>query len=247
MVGHRRPQQYAGSSGLPIASPGDIYGGDGLQDLVVRVGGKLWVYPGDGYGAVNIDKRREILLPAGAPAPADLTQIVAAGDATGDGLTDFFATVGDALWVFSGYNGASINKATLLSSSAWTPRDIVTAQDISGAGITDLVYRTDVSSKLLLRRGIAASTGGVDLNSLAAAANSAGGVDTEYGSAGWSSTSIPHLIGTPDANGDAIPDVWTVRSDGSVRFYPGGRTVLPGSGTEIIGTASYWKTRIGIG
>ncbi|MYZ36124.1 MULTISPECIES: DNRLRE domain-containing protein [unclassified Streptomyces] len=233
--------------GALITHNGDIYGGDGLQDLVVRVGGKLWVYPGDGYGAVNIDNRREILLPPGAPSPADLTQIVAAGDATEDGLTDFFATVGDALWVFTGYNGASIDKATRLSSSAWTERDIVTAQDISGDGITDLVYRTDATGRLLLRKGIAASGGGVDLGSLASAANSAGGVDIEYGSVGWSSTSIPHLIGTPDANGDAIPDIWTVRSDGSVRFYAGGRAVLSGSGTEIIGTTSYWKTRIGIG
>ncbi|WP_411098693.1 DNRLRE domain-containing protein [Streptomyces sp. x-45] len=233
--------------GALITHNGDVYGGDGLQDLVVRVGGRLWVYPGDGYGAVNVDKRREILLPAGAPAPADLTQIVAAGDATGDGLTDFFATVGDALWVFTGYNGASMDKATRLSSSPWTERDIVTVQDVSGDGVTDLVYRTDVTGRLLLRKGIAASGGGVDLTSLAAAVNSAGGVDTEYGASGWGSGSIPHLIGTPDVNGDAIPDIWTVRSDGSVRFYAGGRTVLAGSGTQIIGAASYWKTRIAIG
>ncbi|MGW0698362.1 hypothetical protein ACWD0A_03300 [Streptomyces sp. NPDC002867] len=89
--------------------------------------------------------------------------------------------------------------------------------------------------------------GGVELTSLAAAVNSAGGVDTEYGASGWSSASIPHLIGTPDVNGDAIPDIRTVRSDGSVRFYAGSRTALSGSGTEIIGAASYWKTRIGIG
>lgn len=64
---------YAGApsghfTGALITHNGDIYGGDGLQDLVVRVGGRLWVYPGDGYGAVNIDKRVEILLPEGLPA-----------------------------------------------------------------------------------------------------------------------------------------------------------------------------------
>ncbi|WP_169796072.1 hypothetical protein [Streptomyces hirsutus] len=51
----------------------------------------------------------------------------------------------------------------------------------------------------------------------------------------------------PDANGDSVPDVWTVRSDGPVRCYAGGRTVLSGSGTEIIAPASHWKTRIAIG
>ncbi|MET7599953.1 DNRLRE domain-containing protein [Streptomyces sp. NPDC005481] len=233
--------------GALITHNGDIYGGDGLQDLVVRVGGKLWVYPGDGYGAVNVDKRREILLPEGAPSPADFRQIIAAGDATGDGRTDFFATVGDALWVFTGYHGATIDQATRLSGSAWTERDIVTAQDISGDGVTDLVYRTDISSRLLLRKGIAASGGGVSLTSLGSAANSSGGVDTEYGASGWSRAGIPLLIGTPDVNGDNIPDVWTVHANGSVRFYAGGRTALSGSGTEIIAPASYWKTRIAIG
>ncbi|MEV5457925.1 DNRLRE domain-containing protein [Streptomyces cellulosae] len=230
-----------------ITHNGDIYGGDGLQDLIVRVGGKLWVYPGDGYGAVDIDRRVEILLPDNAPSPASLTQIVSAGDATGDGRTDFFATVGEEIWAFTGYHGASIDKAIRLSSTPWADRDIVTVADISGDGVTDLVYRTDVSGRLLFRKGIKAAAGGTDLTSLASAANSADGVDAVYGSSGWGSSSIYLLIGTPDANGDAIPDIWTARTDGTVRFYAGGRTVLSGSGTEIIGTASYWKTRIAIG
>ncbi|MBT1091911.1 DNRLRE domain-containing protein [Streptomyces sp. Tu102] len=233
--------------GALITHNGDIYGGDGLQDLLVRLGDKLWVYPGDGYGAVNIDRRVEILLPANAPSPASLTQIVSAGDATGDGRTDFIATSGDTLWAFTGYHGATIDQAIRLSASAWTDRDIVTVADISGDGVTDLLYRSDSSARLLLRKGIKASGGGTDLSSLSSAANSADGVDAIYGSAGWGSSSIYLLMGTPDANGDAIPDIWTVHTDGTVRFYAGSRTALSGSGTEIIGTASYWKTRLAIG
>ncbi|MDX3516520.1 DNRLRE domain-containing protein [Streptomyces scabiei] len=233
--------------GALITHNGDIYGGDGLQDLVVRVGGRLWVYPGDGYGAVNIDKRVEILLPEGAPSPASLTQIVSTGDATGDGRTDFFATAGDELWALTGYHGATIDQAIRLSASAWTERDIVTVLDITGDGVTDMVYRADVHSQLMLRKGKAASGGGTDLDSLSSGADSSGGTDLEYGSAGWSVANVPLLIGTPDANGDGVPDIWTVRADGSVRFYAGGKTVLSGSGTEIIAPASYWKTRIAIG
>ncbi|MFD5780694.1 DNRLRE domain-containing protein [Streptomyces sp. NPDC126933] len=233
--------------GALITHNGDIYGGDGLQDLVARVDGKLWVYPGDGYGAVNIDKRREILLPAEAPDPSTFSQIVSAGDATGDSKADFFVTVGDALWVLTGYNGATIEQATRLSSSSWTERDIVTAQDITGDGVTDLLYRTDVTGRLLLRTGIKAASGGVDFNTLAAAANSAGGLDTPYGASGWSSTAVPHILGTPDTNGDSIPDIWTVPSNGSVRLYLGSRTALSGNGSEIIGTYSWWKTRQTIG
>ncbi|KUN38615.1 hypothetical protein AQJ30_13825 [Streptomyces longwoodensis] len=233
--------------GALIAHNGDIYGGDGLQDLVVRLGDKLWVYPGDGYGAFNIDRRVEILLPSNAPSPASLTQMVSAGDATGDGRTDFFATMGDELWAFTGYHGATIDQAIRLSSVSWTERDIVDVADISGDGVTDMVYRTDVSGRLLFRKGIKASSGGTDLNSLAAAANSADGEDSVYGGSGWGSSNIYLLIGTPDANGDSIPDIWTVHTNGTVRFYPGSRTALSGSGTEIIGTVSYWKTRIAIG
>lgn len=244
-VGHFR--------GSLITHNGDITGGDGLQDLVVRVGGKLWVYPGDGYGAVNIDKRLEILLPAGAPSPAAMTQIVSAGDATGDGRTDFFATVAsgttEELWALTGYHGSTIDQATrLITSDAWLDRDIVTVQDVSGDGVTDLVYRTDTSGRLILRKGVAASGGGVDLNSLALSGNSSGGADTEYGATGWSSSSVPHLMGTPDVNGDSVPDMWGVRSDGSVVFYPGGRaTVVSGAEIQVVGANLAWLARIDIG
>ncbi|MEU1401912.1 DNRLRE domain-containing protein [Streptomyces sp. NPDC005728] len=237
--------------GALITHNGDIYGGDGLQDLVVRVGGKLWVYPGDGYGAVNADKRREILLPDGAPSPADFTQIMSAGDATGDSRSDFFATVkngtDDELWVFTGYHGATVDQVVRLSASAWKDRDLVTAQDISGDGVTDLLYRSNTSGRLWLRKGITDGKGGVDLDSLTYGVNSAGGADTEYAASGWLTSDVPLLIGIPSANGDTIPDIWAVRSDGSVRFYPGGKTTLSSSGTEVIPPRDYWKTRIAIG
>jgi hypothetical protein len=146
----------------------------------------------------------------------------------------------------TGYHGATVDQAVRLSSSAWKERDLVVTQDVSGDGVTDLVYRSDVSGKLWLRRGIAAS-GGVNLNSLATAAGSSGGEDNEYGASGWSSSAMPHLMGTPSANGDTVPDIWAVLADGSVRFHAGSKTTLSGSGTKVIARADYWKTRIGIG
>ncbi|MFE0509507.1 DNRLRE domain-containing protein [Streptomyces sp. NPDC058964] len=233
-----------------IAHHGDVNGGDGLQDLIAVREGRLWVYPGDGYGAVDIGKRHEILLPDGAPDPATITQIVSAGDATGDGRPDFFLTVGDAMWVLTGYNGATVDTARRLSGSAWSDRDFVTAQDVSGDGVTDFVYRSDVSGRLLLRKGIKdTAAGGVDLDSLASAAASSGGADTEYGASGWGSSNIRLLFGTPDANGDGIPDIWALKADGTVRFYAGSRTVLSGSGTEIVGNGDGvgWKNKLAIG
>ncbi|MET9735171.1 hypothetical protein ABZZ79_32405 [Streptomyces sp. NPDC006458] len=119
-------------------------------------------------------------------------------------------------------------------------------QDVSGDGVTDLVFRGDTTGQLKLRKGIA-ENGGVRLSSLASSAGSTDGVDSVYGSSGWTAASIPILIGTPDANGDAIPDIWTVRADGSVRFYTGSRTALAGAGTEIVPSNSYWAKRTSIG
>ncbi|MFI9114114.1 DNRLRE domain-containing protein [Streptomyces venezuelae] len=221
-----------------ITHNGDFYGGDGLQDLIARVGGKLWVYPGDGYGAVNINKRREILLPGNAPAPAALSQILATGDITGDGLPDMFATAGEQLWAFIGYTGAAFSEARMLTSAPWASRDVVSVSDIGGDGVPDLLFRSEeVGRGLLLRHGKPGTGGGVDLNSLAAAANSKTGQDEVYGTGGWAAASIPMIAGTPDANGDNIPDLWAVKSDGKLYFYPGGRAA---HGTPFMAGEGGW-------
>lgn len=235
-----------------ITHNGDVYGADGMQDLIARKDGKLWVYPGDGYGAVNIDERQEILLPPNAPDPADYRQIMAAGDATGDGKPDFFVTSGSEFWMFTGYNGALVEQATRLSTSAWTDRDLVTAQDVNKDGVADVIYRNHTEGKLFLRLGKPDPDGGVDPSSLAAAANSAspGGVDITYGTAGWQRENVRLLFGTPDANGDGIPDVWTIAKDGAVRFYAGKADSLPGGGTVIIANTAGsigWTQKMAIG
>ncbi|MGW4236995.1 FG-GAP repeat domain-containing protein [Streptomyces sp. NPDC004749] len=185
--------------------------------------------------------------PGGGPDPGTFTQIVSAGDATGDGQADFFVTVGDALWVLTGYNGATVDRATRLSAASWANRDVVTVQDITGDGVTDLLYRTDETGRLLLRGGIKAASGGVDFASLATAGGSAGGGDTQYGASGWSSGAVPFILGTPDANGDSVPDIWAVQAGGSVRFHAGSRSALSGNGTEVVGAATWWKTRQAVG
>ncbi|WP_411112299.1 DNRLRE domain-containing protein [Streptomyces sp. c-19] len=216
-------------SGALITHNGDFYGGDGLQDLIAGVGGKFWVYPGDGYGAVNTTKRRELLLPSNAPTNTSFTytQLLATGDVTGDGRPELFATVGDQLWVFIGYNGASFTEARMLTSSPWADRDLVTVADFGGDGVPDLLYRSETAGfGLALRHGKPGTGGGVDLNSLATAANSKTGRDEVYGTGGWDKASMPKIMGTPDAHGDSdgIPDIWAVASDGYLYFYAGGRT-----------------------
>lgn len=111
----------------------------------------------------------------------------------------------------------------------------------------DQVELTLVPQSQLLRKGVAASGGATDVNSLASAANSSGGVDTEYGASGWFSTDMPLLMGTPDANGYGVPDSWAVKPADSVRFYVGSKTAGTGAGTEVVAANDYWQKRIGIG
>ncbi|MGW6540522.1 DNRLRE domain-containing protein [Streptomyces sp. NPDC055051] len=225
-------------SGALITHNGDFYGGDGLEDLIVRVGGKLWMYPGDGYGAVNVTKRREILMPASSPSASSLTQIKATGDITGDELPDILATAGDDLWAFTGYTGASFKEARLISSGTWLDRDIVTVDDFNGDNTPDLLFRgKEATQGLMLRKG-KPSGGGVDLNSLAYAANSLTGEDTTYGTGGWLKADMPTIIGTPDANKDNIPDIWAIGTDGIMHFYTGGRTT---HGSRIAATWVDWR------
>ncbi|MFC8765749.1 FG-GAP-like repeat-containing protein [Streptomyces sp. NPDC057193] len=230
-----------------ITHSGDGYPGDGINEIIARMpDGKLYLYPGDGYGTFNVDDRLEILLPPGSPAPSTLTEIAATTDITGDGLSDMFAIAGGQLWAFTGYTGASFSSAKLLAPSGWDARDLVTVADITGDKVADLLFRTELAEfGLALRQGKPATGGGVDLNSLAYGANSATGKDEIYGSTGWTSASMPMIKGTPDANNDGIPDLWATKTDGTLRFYQGGRATHGPS--TLVGEGGWHTTILTLG
>ncbi|MFD4319029.1 FG-GAP-like repeat-containing protein [Streptomyces sp. NPDC058548] len=234
-----------GTNHALISHSGDWYPGDGINDIMARMpDGKLYLYPGDGYGSFNTDERLDVLLPPGSPSSAALTELTLTSDITGDGLPDMFAVAGDQLWAFTGYTGGSFTSARLLSPSAWAGRDIVTVADITGDKVADLLFRTEETGRgLLLRHGKAAGPG-VDLNSLAAAVNSATGKDEVYGTGGWNRAGIPMIKGTLDVNSDTIPDLWAVLADGTLRFYRGGTT---SHGTHTLVGEGGWTTLLTLG
>ncbi|MFI1155012.1 DNRLRE domain-containing protein [Streptomyces sp. NPDC020817] len=235
-----------GKSAL-IAHSTDWYPGDGLTDLVARMpDGKLYVYPGTGTGQFDISRRMEVLLPTGAPDPATFRQIVATEDVTGDGLPDFFAldTAG-GFWAFSGYTGSSFVSYKKMAAN-WAPRDIVGVRDVSGDKIPDLLFRDDANHDrgLVLRKGKAGTNGGVDLTSLESAAKSEGGADSTYATTGWSRAEVPMLLGSPDTNGDGIPDIWSVDTLGNQWLFWGGTATLgPAAGRD----EDRWNTFLTIG
>ncbi|MFE5300667.1 DNRLRE domain-containing protein [Streptomyces sp. NPDC056632] len=237
-------------TGALLSHHSDWFPGDGITDMLARVDGELYVYPGDGYGSFDIHQRIPVLLPPGAPSPATLDQIVAIGDATGDGQLDAMATTtsGD-LWAFTGYTGASFEQATRLISGSWADRDIFVAGDISGDGVLDLVFRNNTAGELRLRQGKPAASGGTDLMSLSSAAASATPTDPVYSlAAGWGPASITLFMGTPDASGDGIPDFWAMYKTGNVRFYRGGRTSHEASYGNVIQTGDdLWTDKVAFG
>lgn len=230
-----------GKSAL-IAHSTDWYPGDGITDLIARMpDGKLYVYPGTGTGQFDVGRRMEILLPAGAPDPATLRQIVASEDVDGDGFADMFGLDEDGFWAFTGYSGASFSSTKRLSGN-WAPRDVIGVRDVTGDKVPDLLFRN--AAGLILRIGKPGANGGADLNSLAAAANAEGGHDNVYATTGWLRADKPTVLGTPDATGDGIPDIWALDTAGNQTLLRGGTDQVGGaSGADEDG----WNTFLTIG
>ncbi|MFG2464093.1 hypothetical protein ACGFXB_01285 [Streptomyces canus] len=99
-------------------------------------------------------------------------------------------------------------------------------------------------TRAFTRQGKANTAGnGVDVLSLATSTASLTGTDGEYAASGWSPTDVPRLLGIPDVTADGIPDIWAHMSDGSVRLYSGGKSVV-GSSTTVIGS---WTGKLAFG
>ncbi|SCE64633.1 DNRLRE domain-containing protein [Micromonospora mirobrigensis] len=203
-----------------IAKFADAYPGDGSTDLFARTpDGGFWLYPGDGYGSFNVDKRLRVILPANAPDPATWIQLKAIGDITGDKQPDVILRAGTAFWVLSGYTGGSFQEATLMEGTAWARREIVNVADVDLDGTPDMLWRNLDAGTFYIRHGKPGSVAGsVSLDSLKSAAASRSG-DISYGT-GWTEANVNAAIGIPDVNGDRVPDIWArLASDGAMRIY----------------------------
>ncbi|WP_346772011.1 FG-GAP-like repeat-containing protein [Streptomyces sp. JH34] len=214
----------------------DVYPGDGVTDLFARTpDGGFWLYPGDGYGSFDVDKRLAVRLPAGSPDPASWVQLKAVGDITGDQRPEVFLRTGDAYWALIGYTGGSFQEAVRMNPDAWAIRDIVNVADIDLDGTPDLLWRNTSNGNVYVRHGKPGTVAGsVDLASLKTAAASREGIDTPYGNS-WTGAAIDTAIGIPDVNNDRIPDIWArFTVDGSVKVYHPSKTNTNGPAKTVI-------------
>ncbi|WP_105971852.1 FG-GAP-like repeat-containing protein [Streptomyces geranii] len=216
-----------------ITHNGDFAPADGATDWVMRTpDGGLFIYPGDGYGGLDVSRRIEVRLPADAPSPSTFSEIKSAGDITGDGQPELFVAGGangSELWVFSGYTGGYFTTATQMTTANWDTRDLVTIADYNDDGAADLVYRI-ANGTLYLRKGIGDGNGGTVLTSLGTSGASLDGDDVY--ATGMTPALFPQLYGSPDNTGDGNPDIWATNSAGALLLYHGGATAL-GSATTL--------------
>ncbi|MFE7413806.1 DNRLRE domain-containing protein [Streptomyces laurentii] len=229
-----------------IAHYQDTYPGDGTTDLFAATpDGGFWLYPGDGYGSYDVDKRIRIRLPSNAPAPSTWTQLKAVGDITGDKHPDLALRAGTAFWVLSGYSGGTFQSAMLMEGTAWAPRDIINLADMNKDNIPDLLWRNVDSGAVFVRHGkLGPVAGSVDLVSLKVAANAADG-DVPFGN-NWTKTNIDQAIGIPDINDDGIPDIWArFVSDGHISIYHPSTTDTNAAAKTVI--SSGWGDRRAFG
>ncbi len=213
-----------------ITHNGDFAPGDGVTDWVIRTpDNRLFIYPGDGYGAINVADRVEVRLPANVPAPSTWSEIKSAGDLTGDGQPELFiagGVNGAELWVLSGYTGGTFTTATQMTASAWDTRDFVAIGDYNGDKAMDLTYRTSAGN-IQLRKGILGSDGvSTVLTSLGTSAASLDG-DDAYASGTMLPADYPLVYGSPDISGDDIPDLLaTQKTTGALLMFSGSATAM---------------------
>lgn len=240
------PASTLGNKAALIAHYQDTYPGDGTTDLFARTpDGGFWLYPGDGYGSFDVDRRMKIRLPSNAPAPSTWTQLKALGDITGDKLPDLVLRTAAGFWVLSGYTGGSIQTATQMNADAWARRDIVNLADMNKDGTPDLLWRNLDNGNMNLRRGKpGAVAGSVDLTSLMLAANAVDG-DEPFGTS-WTEANVNAAIGIPDINKDGIPDIWArFASDGHMSVYHPSTTNTNAPVKTVIGSG--WNEKLGFG
>ncbi|MEU6229566.1 FG-GAP-like repeat-containing protein [Streptomyces sp. NPDC047042] len=225
------PHLWNGDTEHPVYSlvthNGDFAPGDGATDWVIRTpDNRLFVYPGDGYGAMNVTERVEVRLPANMPPPSTWSEMKSAGDLTGDGQPELFVAGGvngGELWILSGYTGGTFTTATQMTTTAWDTRDFVAIADYNGDGAMDLTYRT-VAGSIQLRKGILTSDKkGTVLTSLGTSGGSLDG-DDPYDSGTMLPDSFPLVYGTPDITGDGVPDMLATNKAGALLLFAGTAT-----------------------
>jgi hypothetical protein len=183
---------------------------DWSNDLIARTpGGQLWLYPGTagaGPGA-----RRQL----GSGGWQGYNQVLAVGDASGDGIPDVVArTPAGQMWLYPGTGSAALGARRLIGTG-WQAYDALVAPgDFNGDGIPDLIARTP-AGQLWLHAGSGTGT-----------------FPTRRPiSPGWQIYDT--LTSAGDLTGDGTADLLGRSPSGHLYLYPGNGTGSIGARHEV--------------
>ncbi|MFI9003860.1 hypothetical protein [Streptomyces sp. NPDC053541] len=200
-------------SGAVVARAGYLLNRYGQQqpndvrnDLLVRQGAKLFVYPGDGAGGF------------GSPSEVtgyDWSAVTAiAVNRTPEGfLPKIVAVEGDRLLVFDlypGFSGLTAMEPTVLASSGWAGRTIVASDGNYGYLAAGVLARDPEEGSL--------EFAGVDYGPVAPYALVP---PVTVADSGWSARRVPSLVTAGDLTGDEVNDLVAVDRRGDLVLHPG--------------------------
>ncbi|MEU3693812.1 FG-GAP-like repeat-containing protein [Streptomyces narbonensis] len=201
-------------TGASVTHRGD-WTGDGLEDVIARIGTKLYVYPNRGGGKIDTG----IELASGLESTA---QVISIGDLEKDGYRDLIVrNESGTLLRYDGKADGGLEAPVQIGNSGWGVMDVTSAGDATGDGYPDIWARNDATGSLSLYPG------GDGTKISEERTRRIGFFDEAlpYGS-GYGTSNRRLLAGAADANGDDIPDMWTTASTGTAAenllFYPTG-------------------------
>ncbi|MFI9331212.1 hypothetical protein ACIGZJ_27220 [Kitasatospora sp. NPDC052868] len=126
---------------------------DGYEDFLVKLGTRLYLYPGTGMGGPDESKRTELLHPGGGDW-SGATQITAAEGLDNTAGGDLLVKDGDKLILYTGTpegplateTGTTMLKpGTTVSTNGWSDYDVLAPGDVTGDGVPDLLARRNTS------------------------------------------------------------------------------------------------------